>query len=771
MKRVITPHFLALLLGLSSLYAQNTPRASTITESLPPWATVNVPGGYYMTDVDMVDRTVGFAVGDSGTILSTSNGGRNWDGALVVPRQLISDVTLRGVSANSRAKVVVVGDQGRIVRTTDGVHWTVDIVETGMDLQAVTWQNDTTVVAVGREEGFMPVVLRSTDAGASWSRISVPVQPNYGLMTVTTLRNGTVVAAGSIPADNALDRRAVFISSSDAGLTWRIDKTTLVPYIPLGLFETASGTLVCAGSNDDDRTGYFAAPEGLSSWRFVDVDSMSLTFDMAEDANGNLFSMGYQEIRTATSVVWEMREFVSNESGQWENRSLEKELIGSLRFDVAGDRIVVTHGYGAVRLRWNDWNQRSRPDVDSYIHLELGAVEVTSSVEVTVPVAVWNNSASAVTITAISFVDGSDVFGVVNAPIGSVIGPQQAIDLAVKFSPLDEGDHWGLLSIVSSTGEETHIVVSGTGVQPPQDGLVVSPFVHVSTTDEFFGHVTVSESVIRNTSDANVTIDDIAIVNGDLAAFWYEDWPAFPYTLRPGDELGLSIRFVPLDRGIHRAQLRVHFADGDTTTIPLIGYSRLVGFDDVIDFGVVPRGSFRDVTAGFMHSMLGDRVEDVHIQTQSPFGVLTVDRPDGSIFGDDVVTSILSVEPDDNGIFVRPLTVTFGDLLDGVVMRTLRYALRVRTSPTTDVQDSTGRTAMTVSPQPILDAMSIVLPTPDNGRASLRVLDLAGSIVYAESVMITNGTAHANVGALPPGVYNIVIETGTASKRSMIIKN
>lgn len=771
MKRITTPLFLALLLGLSSLYAQNTPQASTNIESLPPWATVSVPGGYYMTDVDMVDRSVGFAVGDSGTILSTSNGGRNWDGALVVPRQLISDVTLRGVSASSRAKVVVVGDQGRIVRTTDGVHWTVDIVETGMDLQAVTWTNDTTVIAVGREEGFMPVVLRSVDAGASWTRISVPVQPNYGLMTVTTLRNGTIVAAGSIPAENALDRRAVFVSSADGGVTWRIDKTTLVPYIPLGLFETASGSIVCAGSNDDDRTGYFAAPEGLSSWRFVDVESMSLTFDMAEDANGSLFSIGYRENRTATSVVWEMREFVSNENGQWENRSLEKDLVGSLRFDVAGDRIVVTHGYGAVRIRWNDWNQRNRPDVDSYIHLELGAVELSSSVEVTVPVAVWNNSASQVTISSMSFVDGSDVFGVVDAPVGSIIGPQQAVDLNLRFAPLEEGDHWGLLSVVSSTGEETHIVVSGTGVQARKEGLVVNPFVHVSTTDEFFGHVIVAESVIRNTSDANVIIDDIAIVNGDLAAFWYEDWPAFPFTLRPGEVLDVSVRFVPLDRGIHRAQLRVHFAGGDTTAIPIIGYSRLIGFDDVIDFGVVPRGSFGDVTAGFTHSMLGDRVEDVQVQTQSPFGVLTVDRPDGSIFGDDVVTSILSVEPEGDGVFVRPLTVTFGDLLDGLVMRTLRYAMRVRTSPTTDVHDSIGRNDMAVTPLPAKDVINITLPTTYDGPARLRVLDLSGSVVFTAYAGILNGTVQTDVGTLPPGVYSVVVEIGSTSKRSMIIKN
>lgn len=765
------PLFLALILGLSNLYAQNTPRALMNIESLPPWASVNVPGGYYMTDVDMVDRTVGFAVGDSGTILSTSNGGRDWDGVLVVPGQLISDVTMRGVAALSHAKVVVVGDQGRIVRTGDGVHWTVDIIETGMDLQAVTWQNDTTVIAVGREEGFMPVVLRSVDAGASWARISVPVQPNYGLMTVTTLRNGTIVAAGSIPAENALDRRAVFISSADGGVTWRIDKTTLVPYIPLGLFETASGSIVCAGSNDDDRTGYFAAPEGLSSWRFVDVDSMSLTFDMAEDANGNLFSVGYRENRSATSVVWEMREFVSNENGSWENRSLEKDLVGSLRFDVVGDRIVVTHGYGAVRIRWNDWNQRSRPDVDSYIHLELGAVELTSSVETTVPVAVWNNSALPVTISSMSFVDGSDVFGVLEAPIGSVIGPQQAVDLTIRFAPLAEGDHWGLLSIVSSTGEETHIVVSGTGVQARKEGLVVNPFVHVSITDEFFGHVTVVESVIRNTSDTNVVVDDIAIVNGDLAAFWYEDWPAFPYTLRPGDELDLSIRFIPLDRGIHRAQLRIHFADGDTTTIPLLGYSRLVGFDDVIDFGVVPRGSFDDVTAGFTHSMLGDRVEDVHVQTQSPFEVLTVDRPDGSIFGDDVVTSLLSIEPDADGITVRPLTVTFGDLLDGLVMRTLRYTMRVRTSPTTGVRDSSGTNDMIVSPQPVTDIVKILLPTPYDGPARLRVLDLSGSVMYTANVSLTNGTVQTNVGTLPPGVYNAVIEVGSTSKRSIIMKN
>ena len=61
------------------------------------------------------DDTLGYAVGQSGTILKTINGGNTWT-------RLVSGTTatLRGVSFSDATHGVAVGDLGTILRTTNG---------------------------------------------------------------------------------------------------------------------------------------------------------------------------------------------------------------------------------------------------------------------------------------------------------------------------------------------------------------------------------------------------------------------------------------------------------------------------------------------------------------------------------------------------------------------------------------------------------------------------------------------------------------------------
>jgi photosystem II stability/assembly factor-like uncharacterized protein len=90
-----------------------------ITDSLGQWVqqnsgTINKLSSVYFTDVN-----VGYAVGDSGTILHTTDGGLNW-----VPQNSGTMYNLNSVHLPDANTGIAVGVSGTILHTTDGgLNW------------------------------------------------------------------------------------------------------------------------------------------------------------------------------------------------------------------------------------------------------------------------------------------------------------------------------------------------------------------------------------------------------------------------------------------------------------------------------------------------------------------------------------------------------------------------------------------------------------------------------------------------------------------------
>jgi hypothetical protein len=112
-----------------------------------------------LNGVYLLDSGVGFAVGDAGTIVKTTNAGMTWS-------QLTSGTTnaLYDVYFFDATQGVAVGEQGLILRTTNG----------GSGWQGITSGVTDTLRSVafsgvnGIAGGDSQTILYSTDAGASW---------------------------------------------------------------------------------------------------------------------------------------------------------------------------------------------------------------------------------------------------------------------------------------------------------------------------------------------------------------------------------------------------------------------------------------------------------------------------------------------------------------------------------------------------------------------------------------------------------------------------
>ncbi len=186
----------------------------------------------------------GWAVGHDALILATSDAGRTWK------KQFQGDNlqdSFLDVIALDAQHVIAVGAYATYLETKDGgFTWTKrKITEDDFHFNRIT-QGPSGTLYLGGERGTL---LRSTDAGATWTRIAAPYEGSF--FGVLPLAERTLLAHGL---------RGQVFRSNDDGATWeRI--ATPDPVILATAVRIQDGTIVLAGSagtllvsRDDGKT-------------------------------------------------------------------------------------------------------------------------------------------------------------------------------------------------------------------------------------------------------------------------------------------------------------------------------------------------------------------------------------------------------------------------------------------------------------------------------------------------------------------------------------
>src|SRR5205807_9380369 len=126
---------------------------------LGQWSPVDSGTTGNLNGAILLDSGTGFAVGDTGTILKSTDAGATW-----APLASGTSTTLHGIYFLDPNDGIAVGDSGTILRTTDG---------------GAAWQNVASGVVDGLRSvsfngvngicgGDSQTILYSTDSGASW---------------------------------------------------------------------------------------------------------------------------------------------------------------------------------------------------------------------------------------------------------------------------------------------------------------------------------------------------------------------------------------------------------------------------------------------------------------------------------------------------------------------------------------------------------------------------------------------------------------------------
>lgn len=169
-------------------------------------------------DVFFTDNNVGYAVGENGTILNTTDGGVNWTG-------MNSGVTgyLHGITFTNATTGFAVGENGVILKTTNaGASWTLMTSGTTTNLLDVSFADNNTGYVVG----WTGEVLKTTDGGTTW------VSANNGINTTVNL-TGVFFTSANVGYITGLS--GFLYETTDGGANWNFQSNSVGG---LNLFET-----------------------------------------------------------------------------------------------------------------------------------------------------------------------------------------------------------------------------------------------------------------------------------------------------------------------------------------------------------------------------------------------------------------------------------------------------------------------------------------------------------------------------------------------------
>src|SRR2546430_345868 len=169
------------------------------------WSPVDSGTTSNLNGAILLDSGTGFVVGDTGTILKSTDAGATW-----TPLTSGTSTALHGVYFLDPNEGVAVGDSGTILRTTDGgAAWQSIPSGVGDTLRSVSF-NGTNGICGGDSQD----ILYSTDSGASW-QISQSGFFGGGFLGAQMLSATTGFVAGQ----NSIFQ-ALVGATTDGGASW-----------------------------------------------------------------------------------------------------------------------------------------------------------------------------------------------------------------------------------------------------------------------------------------------------------------------------------------------------------------------------------------------------------------------------------------------------------------------------------------------------------------------------------------------------------------------
>lgn len=245
--------------------------------------------------------------------------GRAAAGALVV-RTPTKGLYLDLAPAGSRC--VAVGVHGLIVRSDDaGATWTQSPAPVDRMLTCISFSDARSGWAAGHDG----VILATTDAGATWTRPSTPATVDDSFLDILALPDGRLYAVGAY---------GLFLASADRGATWErrpaLDEDLHLNRITAG----PSGTLYLAA----EAGALATSTDQGATWTRIETPYEGSFFGFGELASGRLLAHGLRG-----------HVYVSDDDGAtWTQSRIEHSGLIATSLELPGGLLGVAGAGGEV---------------------------------------------------------------------------------------------------------------------------------------------------------------------------------------------------------------------------------------------------------------------------------------------------------------------------------------------------------------------------------------------------------------------------------------
>jgi photosystem II stability/assembly factor-like uncharacterized protein len=220
-----------------------SPTASATTFEREHWLPVPAPtDGGALRGLAFADDRIGYACGDDGMILKTTDAGATW----FAPANSGGPICwLYGVAFANASLGIVVGTEGLWLTRDGGQSWT-HAIDTDL-LYGCAFASERTAVAVGTGA----TLYRTTDAGEHWVPIQISASELLMRVAFADSTNGWIGGSGGS-----------LFATEDGGLNWsKVDLTDCAIREILDLACSPEGTLFAAC-----RSGILRIEDGYPSW-------------------------------------------------------------------------------------------------------------------------------------------------------------------------------------------------------------------------------------------------------------------------------------------------------------------------------------------------------------------------------------------------------------------------------------------------------------------------------------------------------------------------
>lgn len=269
----------------------------------------------FLRDVFFVDSHYGWAVGDSGIVIATTNGGEKWKSIYALP----DTVELKQVQFINK-NVGFIG--GNIIKKYPNY------------------------------EARQALLLRTVDGGLSWKKCNLPVDSSFSIGNTQFLNADTGwISLNNIGPTSWEDRRGILFKTTNGGSSWTIlDEKDLILNGTFVFINNEQAYSFWAPFFDNfDKTNVYKTSDGGANWNWVGTINKELVQKTKFVSTSTLWAIGFKTSQSQNlGIDWESWDWFNYVEGQ--------------RFIAADIEVIDSNNVWLVGAAINSWT-----DIDGRI--------------------------------------------------------------------------------------------------------------------------------------------------------------------------------------------------------------------------------------------------------------------------------------------------------------------------------------------------------------------------------------------------------------------